>query len=121
MADTKVLGNAGEDIAATYLEQHGYRILERQYRCKLGEIDIIAEQAGEIIFVEVKTRRTNSCGAPALAVNYYKRRKIIRTARWYVMHKNMDDRNCRFDVLEVYASHNGGCAVRAIENAFEVE
>jgi len=121
MGDTKVLGNAGEEIAASYLQQHGYTIRERQYRCKLGEIDIIAEYSGEIIFVEVKTRRSSSCGTPALAVNYYKKRKIIRAAQVYIQFNRLEDRNCRFDVLEVFAAKDGGWAVRALTNAFEVE
>ena len=121
MADTKIVGNNGEDYAAAYLEAAGYKIKERQFRCKIGEIDIIAEKDEEIVFVEVKTRRSGKYGAPALAVNYYKRRKIINTAFLYVQNKGLEDKNFRFDVLEVYADRDGAWAVRAIENAFEVD
>ena len=67
---TKSFGDQGEEVAAQYLEKHGCRILERQFRTKVGEIDIIAEEDGVLLFVEVKTRRPTCFGAPAQAVGY---------------------------------------------------
>lgn len=79
----------------------GYRILDRNYRCKTGEIDIIAQKDCMIVFVEVKTRRSYAYGTPAEAVNYKKRTKIIKTALWYLKATHNEERAFRFDILEV--------------------
>ena len=115
------LGQRGEECAAAFLERKGYRIAARNYRAKVGEIDIIAWQDREtLVFVEVKTRTGLSYGKPAEAVNYYKQRKIIRTAQWYLLEKHIDGCRCRFDVIEVYAMTAGAWKVRQIEGAFEM-
>ena len=115
------LGQRGEECAAAFLERKGYRIAARNYRAKVGEIDIIAWQDREtLVFVEVKTRTGLSYGKPAEAVNYYKQRKIIRTAQWYLLQKHIDGCRCRFDVIEVYAMTAGAWKVRQIEGAFEM-
>ncbi|MCI6101068.1 MAG: YraN family protein [Selenomonas sp.] len=115
------LGRAGEDEAAAFLKKKGYVLAARNYRAKVGEIDIIAWQdAQTLVFVEVKTRTGLSYGKPAEAVNFYKQRKIIRTAQWYLMEKHLSDCRCRFDVIEVYAMTAGAWKVRQIEGAFEM-
>ena len=117
----KELGQAGEAAAVAYLQQHGYKIAARNYRVKVGELDIIAWQDPKtLVFVEVKTRTGLQYGTPAEAVNYYKRKKIIRTAQWYLMEKHLQGScYCRFDVIEVYAMAQGRWEVRQIEGAFE--
>ena len=117
----KRLGRAGEDEAASFLKRKGYVLAARNYRAKVGEIDIIAWQdARTLVFVEVKTRTGLSYGKPAEAVNYAKQRKIIRTAQWYLLQKHIAGCRCRFDVIEVYAMTVGAWRVRQIEGAFEM-
>lgn len=115
----KTLGDQGESCAAEYLRRQGCRILTRNYRCKIGEIDIIADDHGTLVFVEVKTRRSMRCGTPAESVHYRKRQKIVQTAYWYLRERHMENAHCRFDVLEVYAV-GGTWMVHEIRNAFEV-
>lgn len=116
--DNKSLGSRGEDAAALYLKRHGYRIVERNFRVPAGEIDIVAGQGDILVFAEVKTRRSDSCGVPAQAVNYYKQQKIIKTAKWFLRQRHLEECPCRFDVLEVYA-HGDTCHIRHIIGAFE--
>lgn len=116
----KVLGKAGEDEAEAYLKRKGYVIAARNYRAKVGELDIIAwENPRTLVFVEVKTRTGLQYGKPAEAVNYYKRKNIIRTAQWYLMEKHLRECYCRFDIIEVYAMTDGAWKIRHIEGAFE--
>ena len=117
--NNKILGNKGEEAAAQYLENHGYFIRERNYRAKTGEIDIIASKGDIVSFVEVKTRGSLRYGAPAEAVNYYKQRKIVRTAQSYIRYKGLQNYSYRFDVLEILAPKSGSMSFRLIENAFE--
>ena len=109
----KIVGSCGEDAACEYLKAHGCEIVERNMRTRCGEIDIIARDGGCLVFVEVKTRGSDSFGTPAEAVTYYKRRNIIRA-----------DSDIRFDVVEVYGrSVDGGFwleNVNRIVGAFEV-
>ena len=117
----KKLGASGEQAAAEFLISQGYGILERNYSAPVGEIDIIAARENTISFVEVKTRKSTVCGTPAQAVNYYKQQKIIRTAKWYISSKHIDEDSYyfSFDVVEVYAAA-GKFTVRHIKNAFEL-
>ena len=114
----KTLGDQGEAYAAAYLRQNGYRILTRNYRTKIGEIDLIADDHGTLVFIEVKTRSSVRCGVPAEAVNYKKRQKIIQTAYWYLYEQRRENTTCRFDVLEVYAIGDSWSA-HQIKGAFE--
>jgi putative endonuclease len=115
---TKAFGDWGEQAAAAYLQKRAYRILALQYRAPVGEIDIVAEKADVLVFVEVKTRRSLRYGIPAQAVGYYKQQKIIRTAEWYVQQEHLEGRLCRFDVIEVYKGADG-VKIRQFEGAFE--
>ncbi len=116
----KRIGNAGEDIAAAELSRLGCRIIERNFRCRIGEIDIIAEKDGILIFVEVKTRRSRLFGRPSEAVNWAKQRKIIKTSQSYLLYRKIENMPCRFDVVEVYIGPNQQNVVTWIKNAFEV-
>lgn len=119
---TKEIGNKGEDYTVKYLKKHGYKILERNYLKRYGEIDIIAENKEYVIFVEVKTRNTNSMVRGGEAVNYHKRKCLIKTAYAYLSENNTD-KYCRFDVSEVYIySDNLKLqSINYIENAFSLE
>ena len=118
-ATTKNLGNAGENFAARYLEQHGYKILEKNFRVRSAEIDIIAQIGDVIVFVEVKTRSNTRHGLPAEAVNFRKQKKIIEAASVFLQDEKYFDSPCRFDVIEIY-SDGIKFTARHIENAFEV-
>ena len=120
MDGAKKLGNAGEKAAKSFLLQHGYKILTTNYTALAGEIDIVAIETGDLVFIEVKTRRSFRCGLPRQAVNQTKKRKIIQTARCFLYtHQEYEDYNCRFDVVEVYPAA-GSQQINIIKNAFEV-
>ena len=115
MAGNKVSGDYGEEIAVKYLIDKGYAIVEKKYRCRAGEIDIIARDGGYYVFVEVKLRRNLSKGYPREAVGYSKRQKIIKTALNYFAFKNIRA-DMRFDVIEIICG--GDTIIEHIENAF---
>lgn len=101
--NNKVIGNLGEKIALEYLKKSGYSILNRNYRCPLGEIDIITTFKNDLIFVEVKTRTSTKFGYPREAVNYYKQSKIIKVAEYFILYNNkiFFNKTPRFDVVEI--------------------
>jgi len=101
----KELGNFGEKKAAEILETKGYKILTRNYKCKMGELDIIARKGYTIVFVEVKTRSNLKYGIPAEAVNNQKRVHMHRTATYYMTTNRITNVNVRFDVIEIYINH----------------
>ncbi len=102
MDNRKNTGNIGEDIVTKYLEEKGYKIIERNFRCKLGEIDIIAQDKEEIVFIEVKTRKILSYGNPADSVNEPKQKHIYKASEYYLLINNKLDDFTRIDVIEVY-------------------
>lgn len=95
----KKLGALGESLAANYLARHGYRVLERNWRWPRGEIDLIAEKNGEIIFVEVKARRSHRFGTPQDAVTRAKQHKLIRSAYAYLENSSLHRSPWRIDVV----------------------
>ena len=96
------VGKLGEDRARKYLIQNGYKILESNYFCRFGEIDIIAMDKNCLVFIEVKTRTNGKYGNPENAVNYWKKKHMELTARNYIDHKRMGNFIARFDVVEVF-------------------
>lgn len=100
--NTRQLGSYYESMAAEYLKQQGYEIIERNFSCRLGEIDLIAREGDSIIFVEVKYRSRNDCGYPSEAVNQKKQRRISNAASYYIW-KKYGNRpvSCRFDVVSI--------------------
>lgn len=104
------IGKIGEKLATKYLEQNKYRIIKQNFRCKQGEIDIIAidEQCKEqqIVFIEVKTRTSLEFGTPAEAVNKIKKQHIARTAKFFLYLNNIKGADIRFDTIEVLLSNN---------------
>ena len=98
----KFLGRVGEKRAQEYLTQIGYKILEKNYKTRVGEIDIIALDGQTIVFVEVKTRTDNRFGSPSEAVNLEKQRKYFSVGTSYLIKKyGTEDKKCRFDVIEI--------------------
>jgi putative endonuclease len=117
---TKPLGDAGEDLAIRHLQSLGYRILDRNYRCKVGEIDCVAVKDRTLVFLEVKSRTTAEYGGPLEAVDRRKRRKMTRLARMYALEKSLHDVPQRFDVVAVWFE-GGRARVEVYENAFDAE
>ncbi len=111
-------GKVGEDLAADYLIHHGCQIIARNYRKRLGEIDIIARDGEYLVFVEVKTRRGARYGSPFDAVNWRKQQQISKVALAYMIQYNLMDTAVRFDVVGVYLS-DAAPKVEQIQNAFE--
>lgn len=103
----KMTGACGEDVACSFLKKKKYKIIERNFRCPFGEIDIIAKDGIDMVFVEVKTRASEKYGTPAQAVTYYKKQNIVKTAQFYLM-KNPTEMNIRFDIIEVYGKFADG-------------
>lgn len=102
MQDNRKTGKVGEDLARQYLENKGYKILEKNFKCKLGEIDIIAQDKNEIVFVEVKSRNVLTYGKPAEAIDNIKIKHIYKTSEYYLLiHKKLNE-NIRIDVIEIY-------------------
>ncbi|MCQ2553624.1 MAG: YraN family protein [Clostridia bacterium] len=124
--EKRKIGDGAEDMAAYYLEKHGYEIVDRNFSCKTGEIDIIARLAPEsgshmpatLAFVEVKSRNSTEYGLPCQAVDYKKRQRIIRTAQFFLLRypflKNMQP---SFDIVEILRL-NGEVYIRHLKNAF---
>jgi putative endonuclease len=98
------LGAEGETIAAAELERRGYRIIERNYRIRSGEIDIVAEDAGTVVFVEVKTKTNGDFGDPVEEVTPQKQRQIVSMGEFYATYLLQPDTRCRFDVVAVDCS-----------------
>ncbi len=97
----KYLGQLGEQIAVRYLSQRGYHILERNYHCHWGELDIVAEKEQRLYFVEVKTRTSLSHGRPEEALTYYKRRAFFRAVQIYLRDRGLSDYSWQLDVLAI--------------------
>jgi len=95
------LGRSAEIAAAAELGRRGYRIIASNYRCRQGEIDLIADHEDSLVFIEVRCKRSNEYGTPAESVTAAKQRKLIATAQHYLAEKNLWDSPCRFDVVEV--------------------
>jgi len=109
----KVKGCKGELLAEQYLKKQKYKILEKNYRNKIGEIDIIAKEKETLVFVEVKARETVIFGRPCEAVTPYKQNKIRGVANYYLMLNGWSERDVRFDVVEVLDGE-----INHIQNAF---
>ncbi|MGE5573714.1 MAG: YraN family protein [Bacillota bacterium] len=112
-------GAAGEDIAARCLESNGFEILERNFRWRAGEIDIVARDGATLVFVEVKARRPGPFGAAAEQITARKRRRIVRTALAYMAGRGISGAECRFDVVAVDLPPSGAPVARLIKGAFD--
>lgn len=102
---TRNIGTAYEDLAVAYLQQQNLHILQRNFSCKLGEIDVIAQDKDSLIFAEVRYRKNSAYGGAAASVTATKQRKIIRTAQFFLQSRTWaQENNCRFDVIAITQS-----------------
>lgn len=115
MINKRMLGTAYEEMATAYLKQQGFSILENNFRCRLGEIDIIAKDGSYLVFIEVKYRSDSKMGYPAEAVDRKKQLKICKVADYYrIRHALAENTACRFDVVVVMDGK-----IDLFKNAFE--
>lgn len=112
----RVQGNRGEDIAAAFLEAKGYTIIARQWRCRIGEIDIVASRDGQTVFVEVKALRDARFGFPESAIRPEKARRLARLAEWYAGAHQLQPARYRIDVVAVELTADGAAGVRHHEH-----
>ena len=115
------LGERGEVRAWDFLKKQGYKILEKNYRCKIGEIDVICEKDRRLIFVEVKTRTSSRFGGPEEAVTKQKQNKMSRLAEWYVKDKKVSEQKMGFAVVAIEWGSSREPEIKLIENAFSLE
>lgn len=108
-------GKLGEEIASKYITSKGGKVIEQNYRTKIGEVDLIVQINGELVFVEVKSRSNINYGYPSEAVNYKKQRKIINVAKYYILNNSLENVSIRFDVIEIYLKDK---KINHIVNAF---
>jgi putative endonuclease len=114
------LGNVGESIAATFLKGAGFSIVERNFRCVCGELDIIARDGRTIVFVEVKCRKNEIYGPPQLAVTPFKQRQISKAALVWLSKRRLYDAEARFDVIAIVLHESQLPEIEHIRNAFEL-
>lgn len=118
----KETGKLGEEIAVNFLTTKSFNILECNFRCKGGEVDIIAhdKKNKSLVFVEVKTRRDISYGVPQLAVTAFKQRQISKAALTWIAQKKEHNSNARFDVIAIMLAKDGRHKIEHIVNAFDL-
>ena len=114
------VGKRGELAAVNFLTQNGYRILERNFKTKLGEMDIIAQDGATVCFIEVKTRKSQFFGSGWEAITLQKKQKLILVAKSYLKQKKLNDEKARFDVISVELDALFKENVEIVKNAFEL-
>ena len=115
----QLLGKEGERIAERYLIKKGYKLVERNYRCPSGELDLIVLDRRVVVFVEVKTRTGHAFGTPFEAVEFRKQQKMTQAAQYFLAQKGLQQRDARFDVVGI-SWPGWQPVVEHIENAFEL-
>lgn len=116
----RIFGQEGEAEAERYLRRKGYRIVAKNLRSSLGELDLVAEDGRVLVFVEVKARRTAGFGGAIHAVHRQKQQKLIRLAAQFLAQRHWMDRTCRFDVVLLEPTERAALRIEHIQNAFEV-
>ncbi len=111
-------GKEGEEIAAKYLIEKGFEIIVRNYQYSHGEIDIVAKDGGVLVFVEVKTRETPGYGEPEYAITKKKIKQIKKMAELYLFDKEIEEADCRFDVIAIILGSGKNPQITHYENAF---
>lgn len=119
-AQNASVGNRGEELATAFLEQNGFVIIERNFRCKGGEVDIVAREGKTLVFVEVKCRKTLTYGVPQLAVTPFKQRQISKAALTWLAKNHQHDTPARFDVIAILLNGEYQHQVEHIRNAFDL-
>lgn len=112
------LGDRGEIVACDFLRKNGYTILEKNYKCALGEIDAVAKRKRRLSFIEIKTRTGTQFGTPQEAVDARKQGKLLKLAAWYLKEKKITDVPVSFDVVSVVWKDGQAPEVRLIADAF---
>ena len=107
-------------MAEDYLKKKGYKILERNYRCPLGELDLVVVDGKVVVFVEVKVRTEHLFGAPLEAVDWRKKKKMIKAALYFLSHYRLHQRDARFDVIGISKSARGP-VIEHVTNAFDLD
>ena len=116
----RIFGQEGEAEAERYLRRKGYRIVARNIRSSLGELDLVAEDGQTLVFIEVKARRSGAYGGAVHAVHRQKQQKLVRLASQFLAQRHWMERSCRFDVVLLEGTETAGLRVEHIQNAFEV-
>ena len=101
-----VICRNGEDEAVKYLERKGYKIIERNFLCRQGEIDIIALDGNNIVFIEIKARTSTDYGLPSESVTERKLKHMIKAIQYYLYRRNLENENIRIDAIEVYVQND---------------
>lgn len=114
------VGKRGEEAALRYLKRKGYRILQRNYVCKMGEVDLIARENDTLVFIEVKTRTSNAFGPPQLAVNAAKQIQLSQAALCFLKENHLENARARFDVVAVLLGPEGE-KIELIKDAFDLK
>ncbi|HHU31161.1 MAG TPA: YraN family protein [Clostridia bacterium] len=117
MANTRLIGKKAEDLAVHYLKRNGYRIIQRNYANKIGEIDIVGFENGQLVFIEVKARKTALFGLPMESINTRKQNKLRLVAQSYIKQYGMPKGGCRFDVISIILNKSQP-DIQLIKNAF---
>ena len=117
--EKKELGKKGEELALRFLKKKGYRLIETNYVCKMGEMDIIAKEKDTLAFIEVKTRTSTTFGPPQLAVNAAKQRQLSKVALNYLKEKKLEDIKARVDVVAILLGQKGE-EIELIRDAFDL-
>lgn len=115
------LGQLAEQVAAEFLEQQGLKLIERNYRCRNGEIDLIMRFGSYLVFVEVRYRKYRNYGGAAASVDWRKQQKLLSAAQHYLQKRRATNRPCRFDVIAVSPDSDGTLCCDWITNAFELD
>lgn len=114
----KSLGSKGELLASRELEKRGYIVLERNFTCKIGEVDIIAKNNNTLVFIEVRSRTRSNFGYPEETVNYKKQVKLRQVAQYYLNKNHLHHVGCRFDVVGIVWESDKRIKMKLIKNAF---
>lgn len=114
------IGQKGENVAQKYLKELGFKVVEANFRCKIGEIDIIAAKNKELYFVEVKTRNSTKFGFPLESINLRKREQVIRVAKYYLM-KLSKPVKCHFSAIGILKKSGSEDIIQFFPDAFEIE
>lgn len=116
MLRTKTIGDMGEAAAVKYLRKKGYKIIDCNYRCRFGEIDIIAKFKDYYVFIEVKTRRSTLYGRPIESINAVKMKHILKTLQFYLSQNRIYNSNIRVDAIEVFMNKENYIKINHVEN-----
>jgi len=117
----KILGGNGENLAEIFLKKHGYRILDRNYRTPFGELDIVASQDDAIAFIEVKTRRSHTCGNPLDSITWKKKLSLTKSALFYLGQTQYRFSTYRFDAVSIIMNSTDDNKIEIVKNAFDID